>query len=45
LEKDTTKPEVPQAGIKDSETLSVAACGIYALPENFANPEFKKHYI
>jgi len=41
LEKDETKPEVSLASIEESETLSVAACGIYALPENFAKPEFK----
>lgn len=37
--------KIPPASIEESEMLSVATCGMQALPENFANPEFKKHYI
>jgi hypothetical protein len=35
LEKDKTKLEVPLASIEEPGILSVAACGIYALPEIF----------
>jgi len=45
IKKDGTKPAMPLANIEGAETLSVATCGMYALPENLANPENSKTTI